>query len=87
MDTALRVTFLTEKQPFTVWIFKQFSQKKKKGVYFFKDHTLSLELDACSSLSLFVRNIILSGSERENNSRIILQEQKRSNFQQSGIYH
>ena len=43
VNSALKVTFPTEKQLFRVWIFKRISPKKK-WVYFLKGHTFEFRL-------------------------------------------
>lgn len=54
MDSALRVTFPTEKQPFTVWIFKQLFPKKKKSECFsLKITRLNLDLGVSLFLTSF----------------------------------
>ena len=75
MDSALEVTSSTEKQPFTVWIFKQFSPKKKSRYISLQVILLNLDLGACGCLSLasFHKKHDFVRIERENNSRVILQ--------------
>ena len=60
VNSALKVTFPTEKQLFRVWIFKRISPKKKSGCISWKVILLNLDLGICGSLSLiFIRNMML----------------------------